>query len=106
MKDTIKSQKCSLKDHQNTDAIYYCNKCNIYMCNACQNLHFKLFPEHQKIKLDKNQEEIFTGLCLEKGHHIKLSYFCKTHNKLCCAACISKKNIMSMVNIKIVKYVR
>ena len=90
MKDTIKSQKCSLKGHQNTDAIYYCNKCNIYMCNPCQNLHLKLFPEHQKIKLDKNQEEIFTGLCLEKGHHRKLSYFCKTYNKLCCAACISK----------------
>ena len=60
------------------------------MCNRCQNLHLQLFPEHPKIILEKNQEEIFTGICTEKGHQNKLSFFCKTHNQLCCAACISK----------------
>ena len=38
------------------------------------------------------EEEIFTGYCLEKNHPNKLEYFCKNHNQLCCAACISKLN--------------
>ena len=25
-----------------------------------------------------------------KKHNIELEYFCKTHNQLCCAACITK----------------
>jgi len=83
-------KKCSIKDHKEVDAIYFCNICKIYMCNRCQNLHLQLFPEHPKIILEKNQEEIFTGICTEKGHQNKLSFFCKTHNQLCCAACISK----------------
>ena len=33
---------------------------------------------------------IFTGYCKEDKHSDELEYFCKTHNKLCCAACISK----------------
>jgi hypothetical protein len=40
--------------------------------------------------LDKNKEEIFTGKCNELNHRIELEYFCRTHNKLCCAACLSK----------------
>ena len=40
--------------------------------------------------LDKNENEIFTGFCQEKKHNIELEYFCKTHNQLCCAACITK----------------
>jgi hypothetical protein len=32
----------------------------------------------------------FTGLCPEENHSDNLEYFCKSHNKLCCAACISK----------------
>ena len=47
------------------------------MCNRCQNLHLQLFPEHPKIILEKNQEEIFTGICTEKGHQNKLSFFVK-----------------------------
>ena len=28
--------------------------------------------------------------CLEKNHQEKLEYFCRTHNKLCCRACVTK----------------
>ena len=38
---------------------------------------------------EKNINEIFTGICKVKNHSSKLQYFCKTHNKLCCVACIS-----------------
>ena len=86
----IHNKKCSLKTHKDDDALYFCNQCKIYMCNKCQNLHRQLFPDHQKLLLDKNQDEIFTGICTEQEHQIKLSYFCKTHNQLCFAACISK----------------
>ena len=37
-------------------------------------------------------EDIFTGFCKEKNHQNELDFFCKTHNELCCAACICKIN--------------
>ena len=40
--------------------------------------------------MDKNIEGIFTGKCTELNHKMELEYFCRTHNKLCCAACLSK----------------
>jgi len=84
------NKKCSLKDHEKIDANTYCQYCKIYMCNKCLNLHSGLFKNHKTYNLDKNIEEIFFGLCQENNHFIKLEYFCKTHNKLCCSSCIAK----------------
>ena len=42
--------------------------------------------------IKENQTEIFTGICKEKNHINYLDFFCKTHNKLCCLACVSKLN--------------
>ena len=33
---------------------------------------------------------MFTGFCEIKNHQNELDYFCKTHNLLCCAKCITK----------------
>ena len=82
--------KCSLKKHLEENAIYYCQDCNIYMCNKCSNHHLELFEAHNFYKLDKIINEIFTGFCKEKNHLENLKYFCKTHNILCCAACMAK----------------
>ena len=60
------------------------------MCNKCINFHFELFQNHNVYNLDKCTENIFTGFCKEKNHKDELDYFCKTHNKLCCCACIAK----------------
>ena len=35
---------------------------------------------------------MFIGICNEENHRQELKYFCKDHNKLCCAACIAKIN--------------
>ena len=51
--------QCSLPDHKNTNAISYCQKCNIYMCNKCQNLHTELFKIHQTVNLTKEIDEFF-----------------------------------------------
>ena len=40
----------------------------------------------------KKDDEIFTGFCKEKNHCNRLEYFCKTHNQLCCVACLCKLN--------------
>jgi hypothetical protein len=40
--------------------------------------------------LKDNIDDEFTVLCKEKTHFCELEYFCKTHNILCCTACISK----------------
>ena len=86
----IKNNKCSFEDHGNIDAISYCKLCKVYMCNKCEAFHSKLLKDHQSIILGKNEEAIFTGLCEEENHQIKLESFCKTHNKLCCAFCLCK----------------
>ena len=85
----IQNKKCSSKKHD-IDAINYCDSCKIFMCNKCSNLHSELFESHQPLKLSKDMKEIFTGVCKESSHKDLLNYFCKTHNILCCAACISK----------------
>ena len=81
---------CTSSEHEKENAISYCPKCEVYMCNKCEALHSKLLKNHEIIILQKNSEELFTGFCQEKGHSMKLEFFCKNHNQLCCAACISK----------------
>jgi len=84
--------KCSLLNHQESDAILFCQDCKIYMCKKCESHHSELFKHHNQIALNSNVNinEIFTGICTEKNHPYELKYFCKTHNKLCCAECITK----------------
>ena len=87
-------EKCSLKKHRENDAIILCKDCQIYMCRICHKHHSELFDNHD-IKVLKNNENIdintiFTGFCKEESHSDNLDYFCKNHNNLCCAACISK----------------
>ena len=82
--------KCSNKEHQEIEALVYCQICKIYMCNKCENIHQKLCINHFPYSVKENINEIFTGICKEKNHLNDLEYFCKSHNTLCCAACISK----------------
>ena len=83
-------QKCWLEEHNKIDAISFCQDCKIYMCNKCQNIHNNLLKKHHLYSLDKEINEIFTGLCKIENHQNELDYFCKTHNQLCCAKCITK----------------
>ena len=82
--------KCSLSDHSKIEAVFFCQECRIFMCNKCEKSHSDIFKNHHLFKLDKDINDIFTGFCKEKEHLEKLLYFCKTHNKLCCASCITK----------------
>ena len=82
--------KCSVKKHEQIDAVIYCQECNQYMCNKCQKYHSELFDSHHLFNIDKDIEEIFTGFCKENNHNKELNYFCKTHNILCCAICLCK----------------
>ena len=85
-----KNKKCSFSEHKEIDSKFYCKDCKVYMCNKCINFHSKFLENHTLINLEKETDEIFTGICAEENHHIELEYFCKTHNQLCCAACIAK----------------
>ena len=82
--------KCSIKKHGDINATNYCSECNIFMCNKCVNLHSELFENHHKFNIDQNIKDIFTGICKESNHKQELEFYCKNHNKLCCAACLSK----------------
>ena len=85
-----KKYKCSLKEHNEFDAISYCQKCDNYMCNKCEKLHISLVPNHHSITLDKDISNLFTGFCKVENHQNELDFFCKTHNELCCGLCITK----------------
>ena len=85
-----KNKKCSFKEHKEIDAINYCQECKIYMCNDCTNYHKGLFENHNLLNINAVLQNIFNGFCNVKNHFQKLEYFCKTHNQLCCAACIAK----------------
>ena len=88
-----KIPKCSSSEHSKIqiNAVIFCQACNIFLCNKCQNnFHYKLFANHPIKNLNQEKNDIFTGICYEKNHLSKLEYFCKTHNKLCCAKCITK----------------
>jgi len=61
------------------------------MCQKCESFHSKLLPNHKIYNIDKiNLEEISQQLCNEEKHNLELQYFCKNHNVLCCAKCITK----------------
>ena len=81
-------RKCSNKKHLETNALSYCTECNLYLCNKCTKNHIEYLETHHLNYLDKNNEDIFTGLCKESDHKMKLEYFCFNHNILCCAACL------------------
>ena len=86
-----KSQrKCLFKDHKDIDATSYCQECKIYMCNKCSNYHQGLLSKHHQYNLDKDLKDIFIDICKEENHPLKLEYYCKNHNQLCCVACIAK----------------
>ena len=84
------SKKCSNNKHSEVSAMNYCPECNLYLCNKCTNTHSEFFENHQVYNLNTNINELFTGKCSELKHKLSLEYFCKNHNKLCCAACLSK----------------
>ena len=81
--------KCSsIKHKESIDADIYCPQCKIYMCAKCQNYHSELFQSHYLYKINKDMDLMFPGFCKVENHLNKLDYFCKTHNQLCCVACI------------------
>ena len=81
-------KKCSSKEHGEIDAINYCVECKVYMCKNCINFHSKLLQNHHIYGINEEMKDIFTGFCKEENHDIKLEFYCKNHNILCCAACI------------------
>ena len=83
-------KNCSHKKHSESNAVSYCTECNLYLCNKCKNNHMEFLETHHINNLDKNKQVIFTGLCQEINHKNELLFYCKTHNKLCCAACLCK----------------
>ena len=91
-----KKEKCSLKKHSEIDAIGYCYECKIFFCSKCKNIHSQLFENHNIYSendinnINNNINEIFFDICKEEKHNNKFEFFCKTHNKLCCLACICK----------------
>ena len=85
-----KTQKLKSNRHEEIKSIFSFKESNSYMFNKCSNFHSELFENHHNYAFRKEKDDIFNGLCKENGHSIELKFFCKTHNQLCCVACICK----------------
>ena len=85
----VQNPKCSSKKHVDINAVSYCPECNKYLCNKCLNFHSEMFEGHKTINLNE-KNEIFIDKCKIENHNAKLEFYCKEHNTLCCAMCISK----------------
>ena len=83
-----KQSNCSAKDHQEIKAISFCQECRLYMCENCKKIHLDLYNHHQ-LDLNDEKHDMLLGICKENNHNYNLEYFCKTHNKLICLACIA-----------------
>ncbi len=91
MENQNQKKYCSFQGHEKIYAVIFCNNCKIYMCNKCEAFHSKLLQNHQIYNIEKiNSGEIINDYCQENNHNIELQYYCKNHNQLCCAKCITK----------------
>jgi len=89
MESVIK--RCYTKSHWNKRATKHCFTCNKDFCEICAGPHSRCDRKHELYSIDTDSKNVnFTGLCKEGNHTNKLDYFCKTHNNLCCAACLCK----------------
>ena len=61
-------KKCSNKKHSEFNAVGYCSECDLYLCNKCLNFHIEYLDIHHIVNLNKDNQEIFTGLCKEPNH--------------------------------------
>jgi len=87
----IQKKFCSFQGHEKIPADIYCIYCKVYMCQKCESFHSKLLPNHKIYNIDKiNNEDISQKFCQQEKHNIELQYFCRNHNILCCAKCITK----------------
>ena len=83
------TKTCSSKKHENNEAISYCQLCRVYTCEKCEAIHKELY-NHPLINIKNDSNNIISGFCEEEDHNMKLDFYCRNHNVLCCAACISK----------------
>ena len=82
---------CSFQGHEKIPANIYCISCKIYMCQKCELFHSKLLSNHKIYNIDKiNNEDISQQFCKQEKHNLEFQYFCRNHNILCCAKCITK----------------
>ena len=87
-----RKEKCSSLEHKQINANSFCYECNKYLCKKCEILHSKSSMNHKILKVNEKNNDIFLEFCKEEKHNLELSFFCKTHNILCCPACINKKD--------------
>jgi len=71
----METKKCSSKNHGEINAISFCPKCFIYLCNKCENIHTDLLQNHISYHLNIKENELFTDICKEKNHNSFLQFF-------------------------------
>ena len=87
----IQKKFCSYQGHEKIISNIYCTFCKVYMCTKCEPFHSKLLPNHKVLNIEKiNADDISQELCHQENHNLEFQFYCKDHNKLCCAKCVTK----------------
>lgn len=86
----FQNKKCSFAKHSEKYGKITCVNCNMNLCKECEIFHSNFCKEHLTYNIEKEQKDIFNIFCQEPEHKIKFEYFCRSHNILCCARCITK----------------
>ena len=68
--------KCS--NHEEINALIFCQLCWIYMCNKCKQIHLDLLKSHITYNLDKQTNFIFTGILKMKIIMLNMNIFVKS----------------------------
>ena len=63
-------KKCTSKEHNEANAISFCQICDIYLCNKCEKIHRNLCSHHIKYNISYKRGEVFNGNCQEKKQKI------------------------------------
>ncbi|KAH3704322.1 hypothetical protein DPMN_079378 [Dreissena polymorpha] len=89
------TQSCEpcMKTNVSTTAMFFCNKCNEFLCDACKNPHTVYKTGRHDIVNIQERQSVPVGvdmkgmdICPEHGK--ELEFFCQDHTKFCCSKCV------------------
>ncbi|KAH3807835.1 hypothetical protein DPMN_136183 [Dreissena polymorpha] len=82
-----------MKDNVSNIAMFFCNECNQFLCDACKNPHtvYK-HGKHDIVNIQDSKSVPvrvdMKGMDICPEHGKEVEFFCQDHSKLCCSKCV------------------
>ena len=70
--ENVQKMKCSLKKHEEIEAVIYCTKCEKFMCKKCEIIHSDFFDsQHSSFLIQLNNADNIKSLKDKNGKGIE-----------------------------------